>query len=159
MATFGHLAAGIALSRYAGGTSTRLRDASLLAIAASLPDVDFVLPGGHRELTHSVGFALIVGAGVAAGLIALRTTHAVRLGLLSTAAVISHVLLDVLTAAEPVPAAWPLWQQELHLPFRLLPATPPNESLLSPMGALQFVGELAWSGVLVAWGLWRASRD
>lgn len=75
------------------------------AVAACLPDLDF-LWGRHNMETHSVGFALLVGA--TAGL----WTRSLRLGAAMTLAVATHVVFDWLGSDDSPPigvmAWWPL---------------------------------------------------
>jgi inner membrane protein len=74
------------------------------AVAACLPDIDFAW-GRHNMETHSVGFALIVGAGVYAW---KRST---RLALACALAVCTHALFDWLGSDDVAPlgvmALWP----------------------------------------------------
>lgn len=108
------------------GRSRPGRDLLLCAVAACLPDLDF-LWGRHNLETHSVGFALLVGVGVSAwgilrrrkaGCAAVRTDsarYAVRLGAASALAVASHVLFDWLGSDDAPPigvlALWPVTRE------------------------------------------------
>lgn len=114
----GGLLVGILLSRR-GGSSDSPSTARILrrkacpktrlywwtAIAASLPDLDF-LWGRHNMETHSLGFALLVGVGV------LVWSRSRWLALASTLAVGTHVLFDWLGSDDFPPlgvmALWPL---------------------------------------------------
>ena len=73
--------------------------------AACLPDVDF-LWGRHNMETHSIGFAVLVGAAV------FLWRRSVRLAVACVAAVICHVAFDWLGSEDSPPlgvmALWPL---------------------------------------------------
>src|SRR5262245_31157157 len=70
MASLGHVAIGMAASRYRDGTASLLwRSAFLWASLSMLPDadviglplgVDYAAPWGHRGATHSLLFAVVV---------------------------------------------------------------------------------------------------
>jgi membrane-bound metal-dependent hydrolase YbcI (DUF457 family) len=83
----------------------RANSLTMCAIAACLPDLDF-LWGRHNMETHSVGFALLIGVAVFAW------TRSTRLGFGCALAVISHVLFDWLGSDDTPPlgvmALWPL---------------------------------------------------
>ena len=95
-----------------GGVGAR-RSVSLLrdplpifcAVAACLPDLDF-LWGRHNMETHSLGFALAIGA------VAFAWKRDGRLAAAVTLAVASHVLFDWLGSDDSPPlgvmALWPL---------------------------------------------------
>ncbi|HUE85665.1 MAG TPA: metal-dependent hydrolase [Vicinamibacterales bacterium] len=74
------------------------------ALAACLPDVDFAW-GRHNMETHSVGFALGLGAAT------LAWRRSARVGLAGTLAVGTHVLFDWLGSDDSPPlgvmALWP----------------------------------------------------
>ncbi|WP_262176830.1 metal-dependent hydrolase [Haloarcula laminariae] len=83
---------------------------------ATLPDVDQRLPGvAHRGVTHTLGFALAVGAAVAAVGVSLGPTAgfgtAVEVGavgfVVGTAAIVSHLLADAITPMGITPF-WPV---------------------------------------------------
>jgi len=81
---------------------------------ASLPDVDQRLPGvQHRGVTHTVGFALVVGAAVGSigwllGADAGARAESAAVGFaVGATAIASHLLADVLTPMGVTPF-WPL---------------------------------------------------
>jgi len=81
---------------------------------ASLPDVDQRLPGvQHRGVTHTVGFALVVGAAVGSigwllGADAGARVESAAVGFaVGATAIASHLLADVLTPMGVTPF-WPL---------------------------------------------------
>jgi membrane-bound metal-dependent hydrolase YbcI (DUF457 family) len=93
------------------------RTAALFATLGMLPDLDLLVDGHHRTLTHGLGSAVVVGVIVA---IVARQG---RLGLASAAAYASHILLDWLGSDTSPPigvmALWPFsrdyHQSDLHL--------------------------------------------
>jgi inner membrane protein len=108
----GHALAGIAVGALiAGRPGWRLL--AVTAVAAALPDVDFLLPLRHRGPFHSVGAAAMA---FAAALILLSTASPVTRRWRTAAAVglayASHTLLDWLGADTSTPrglmALWPL---------------------------------------------------
>ena len=85
----------------------------LCAIAAALPDVDFLLPLRHRGPSHSIGAALLIGIAVLAGLrLWRRNGDSVRVAAAVAVAYATHVLLDWLGADSSPPrglmALWPM---------------------------------------------------
>lgn len=72
------------------------------AVAACLPDADALVGLPHRGPTHTLGFALAMGAaaGLAAALSGLRPRSAM-IGLIGAGIVWSHPLLDLLTGGGP----------------------------------------------------------
>jgi inner membrane protein len=96
------------------------------AILAAAPDLDLLVPGAHRTMTHSVAAALlvtIVAAGVTrwvTGKIDWRTT------LLCGAAYGSHLLLDWLGADPYAPSGiqllWPIRRWFIS-PWTIFPGT------------------------------------
>ena len=148
MATIGHVAAGIALGRISGDRPSGLLAITVL-VAALLPDIDFLLRIDHRGPTHSIGLALAAGASAYAGFRVLGRSDPAGAGILSACAVLSHILLDMLTAHQPVAALWPLTRAELSLESTWLPAAPTDAALFTGRGALLLVAELAWSTALI----------
>jgi inner membrane protein len=150
VATFGHIAAGLAVAR--AGTSGPSRLAVFaIVIAAVLPDVDLLLDVNHRGPTHSLGFATFVGIAAYALMRARAEPAAITIGVLCGLATVTHIVLDLLTAPSPVAVFWPLTSREFVLAEPLLPATPTDEALLTRRGLALVAGELAWSiGILLA---------
>ena len=158
MATFGHIAAGAALAR-AGGTGRDWVVIGTLVIAALAPDVDLIVGSNHRGPTHSVGFAVLTAGVCAAMMSAIRHPRAMAIGGLAGAAVVTHIVLDLLTAHSPVAALWPLATREFALPFLVLPAAPTDEALFTTRGMLLVGAELAWSMALVVGAGWRRDHS
>lgn len=159
MATIGHLAAGVALSRATGDRWPTVATLAVIAAAAA-PDLDLLLDLNHRGPTHSVGFAATLGLAYYLVARALRFPLAGRLGLLAALAVVSHIALDLATAHAPVAALWPFSRREFTLPFLLLPSAPTDDDLLSQRGVILLFAELAWSTTAIIIGyLVGASRS
>ena len=151
MATVGHLAAGVALSRASGHRGSPV--VALALVAASVaPDLDLLLGINHRGPTHSVGFAAMVGVAAFLAFRLLRDDAAVQIGLLAAAAVGIHILLDLLTAHSPVSIFWPLSRREFVLPVVLLPSAPTGEVLFTLRGLAALAAELAWAAALILVG-------
>jgi inner membrane protein len=148
VATFGHIAAGLAIGQ-AGATRPGWVATLAIVVAAILPDVDLLLDVNHRGPTHSIGFAALVGL-VAFGVLRIRGERsAVVIGVLCALATLSHVVLDLLTAPSPVAVFWPLSGREFGLSEPPLPAAPTDESLLTVRGLALVAGEAAWSVAVV----------
>lgn len=132
MASIGHLAAGAAIGAvYSQQVGARPRVAILsFAALALLPDLDLVTgflgvfpntPLAHRGITHSVFFALALGA--LAGFLVRETPHKRFLtGLCVFAALASHGLLDTMSRLGNGPMLfWPLTQAQYEFPWRPIP--------------------------------------
>lgn len=127
-----------------------------LVFASVAPDFDFFLGINHRGPTHSLGFAL--GLGLLVGLVMQLVHHrrAALIGALAALAVVTHILLDLLTAHAPVAALWPLSRREYALPFLVLPMAPTGDDLVSTRGLLLVGAELAWSVAIIVLAGWRS---
>lgn len=154
MASIGHVALGMALGRLEGSGRPLKRLAggmALFAALAMLPDADalsfklgipYEAPWGHRGATHSVAFALVVALAVAGVTRALKG-RALRMGLFTFAAVVSHPLLDALTdGGLGVALAWPFSDARFFLPWRPLPVAPIGRGMLSARGVAVMMVEL-----------------
>lgn len=102
-----------------------------LLIVASLPDIDYLIPGlrvQHTNLflriTHSFFGALLIPSCTILGLWLLgnRGRNYNLKSLQVILAGISHLLLDLLTGVSPLPLLYPLSTQPFKLPFGLLPS-------------------------------------
>jgi len=83
--------------------------ASLIAL---LPDIDALLIGVHRSMSHSLVLVLAV-CGIALLLIRALKPRLLRLGLLATLGLLSHLLLDLFTTYTPI--FWPLVSWSLFI--------------------------------------------
>ena len=108
-----------------------LPDADVLPLALGLPDVGLF---GHRGLTHTLLFALLVA--VVAGLLAKRMGlrplyHAFFVFLV----VGSHGPLDSLTDhSRGVPMLWPFYGQPIAMPWRPIPVAPTGLEFVTARG-------------------------
>lgn len=168
MASVGHVIVGLAAGRLWAGPeakTSRLVGAMMGFSALSLaPDADviafvFDIPYadafGHRGASHSVVFALAVGALV--GLLTrLRGGEgALRLAALSAAVVGSHPLLDAMTTGGlGVAWAWPWSTERAFLPWRPIPVSPIGAGFVSARGLKVAVTEVAQLAPLWLWALW-----
>jgi inner membrane protein len=146
MASFGHIAVGLALGRLGTRRTTlRRRVAAMGALAAlaMLPDADVVAfalripyaaPWGHRGASHSLVFAVGVSLMVALGTRVARGP-ALKVGLLTLAAVGSHGVLDAMTTGGLGAALlWPFTSARYFLPVRPIPVAPIGVGMLSARG-------------------------
>ena len=146
MATLGHVAVGVVAARWRASRRGGLPlPVAMLALSALslLPDADFIAfhlgipyshPLGHRGMTHSLAFALLVG--LAVGLVLrLCVRPAFADALLVTVVVASHGVLDALTTGGlGVEFFWPFDPQRFFLPWRFIPVAPLGARMLSARG-------------------------
>ena len=142
----------IGLSLGSGLVSTRLLVAGV--VASILPDADviafhFGIPYGsalgHRGLSHSIAFALIVGL---SGAWASRALHAKAWTAFAFlfVATVSHGVLDSLTdGGQGIAFLWPLSAERFFAPFRVIEVSPIGVSrFLSARGVTVLVSEMTW---------------
>jgi inner membrane protein len=127
----------------------------LAGVAASvLPDLDVigfklgVAYGhelGHRGFSHSLAFALAVGALAAAAAPWLRAGRWAAL-LFVALACASHGLLDMLTnGGKGIALLWPLTDERLFLPRPVIEVSPLSlERFFGPAGLRVLASELRW---------------
>jgi inner membrane protein len=172
MAVYLHFAPALALAVAAGSRTISWRLALVGAFCAVLPDIDLALYAlhidtyggtyGHRGFTHSLGFALILGAMAAAGTGPGWRTRGIA-ALFIFLCVASHPLLDGLMDRGICNAwFWPLDGVRYCLPWRPIPLQG-----IPLFGWSRLKLELAWIGVpllvlanggmLVRWW-WRVRR-
>jgi inner membrane protein len=146
MATLGHVAAGVVAARWLdsrpGAPPVPLSMLGLSALSV-LPDADFVAfmvgipyanPFGHRGMTHSLLFAVLVGALVAIGL-RLRRRPVLLDALLATLVVASHGVLDAMTTGGlGVEFFWPVDTRRYFLPWEFIPVAPLGAGMLTARG-------------------------
>lgn len=134
MSLLGHVAIGVATARLltpAGQPSKTLSTRMVILTALALvPDIDFLLHGiapwadllAHRGPTHSFAFALVVGASIAAAIRAWVGRDPVVSGLVATAVVASHGVLDYVgDSSLGVALLWPFSDARLLAPWHILP--------------------------------------
>ena len=157
MATFGHLASGLACSRLvglAGRQPASPVEAAIITVAGELPDVDLLLPVRHRGRTHSLAFAGAVAACLFLARARRDPRRGLAMGLAGGLAAASHGVLDVATGESGARLRWPLGSRRVTLPNAFLPATPIGSDLFTPAGALRVLGEASWAGPLAIIGAW-----
>jgi inner membrane protein len=164
MASLGHVAVGLAAARTHGeGQRPHWRSAVAWSALSMLPDADVIGfslgvryedPWGHRGATHSLAFALIVGAVV--GLIAGRFKLGPSLprrssekgverrwALFATVVLATHPLLDTLTDGGLGCALfWPFDLTRYFSPWRPIQVAPIGLAFLSPYGAIVAMSEI-----------------
>ena len=181
IAGFGHVAVGLVSGRLHAQSSGRRLWVCLVtfALLAMLPDFD-VFPvelgvpdegmWGHRGVSHTPAFALLVGLAVALVMRA-RDRHPWRLGLAVALVVASHGVLDALAqGGRGMMFFWPLHTEPLHFPWRPIPDAPRGLAFFSRVGMHNLAIELVYFvpfSLHALWprGLWaqlrrrRAARD
>ena len=146
MATLGHVAVGVVAARWRssrpGAPPLATSMIGLVALSV-LPDADFLAfrlgipysnPYGHRGMTHSLLFAVLVGLVVALG---LRSRRRPVLGdaLLTTLVVASHGVLDAFTTGGlGIEFLWPFDTDRFFAPWRFIPVAPLGARMLSARG-------------------------
>lgn len=170
MASFGHVAVGMALGRAWAASGDRVRAVKAMAsfsALALLPDLDVVAfafgipysaPFGHRGATHSLAFAIATTVVVH---LVTRDRVATFCALLSVG---SHGLLDALTDGGLGAAlAWPFSDHRIFFPWQPLPVAPIGAGMLSIHGARVMLVELAVFSPFLIFALWprteRSPRD
>lgn len=136
----------------AGAAAAVLPDLDVLAFAAGIPYADAF---GHRGATHSVMFALMVGAIGACLARALRGDRWQAFAWL-TACTLSHPLLDALTnGGLGVALLWPWEHARLFAPWRPVQVSPIGAGFFSARGLGVLLSEARW--ILVPAALMSAS--
>ena len=152
MASLGHVAVGMAAARIdEEGHRPSWRSTVAWSALSMLPDIDVIGfslgvryedPWGHRGVTHSFAFAVIVG--VAAGLVACRFQRpALRTALFAIAVLATHPILDTMTDGGLGCALfWPFDLTRYFAPWRPIQVAPIGLAFLSPYGAIVAMSEL-----------------
>jgi inner membrane protein len=120
---------------------------------------------GHRGLTHSILFALLVACG---GALAHKRLHARATSALAFlfVAAVSHGVLDSFTnGGRGIAFLWPFSSERFFAPYRMIEVSPIGAAgLFTQRGANVLLSELLWVWLpcailaLSLWGL-RRSRD
>ncbi|MGV8868086.1 MAG: metal-dependent hydrolase [Janthinobacterium svalbardensis] len=144
------LAVGLALGRKAipwrllviGITAAMLPDADVLAFHFGVP---YAHQLGHRGMTHSLVFALLLAmlAWIFAKQLASSQKHAFSFMFFATA---SHALLDMLTnGGLGVALIWPISDERLFFPLRVIEVSPLSiRRFFSSTGVRVLLSELQW---------------
>jgi inner membrane protein len=170
VASLGHIVVGMAAARaYAGQATPRRPTAAAMLFWAALsflPDADVIGfplgvrygdPWGHRGATHSLVFAIALGAVV--GLAAPRFGRPMmRTGVLAALVVASHALLDTLTdGGLGCALLWPFDLARYFAPWTPLPVSPIGLGYLSPYGLYVAAVEMVLFVPLLVYALKRPS--
>ncbi len=152
MASFGHVAVGIAAARAYDG-AFRWKTMVALSAFSLLPDLDVIAfrfgvpysaPFGHRGATHSVMFAVL--AAVSTWVVTRKPKDVLTMFLV----VLSHPLLDSLTdGGLGVALWWPFSNERVFAPWTPIPVAPIGQGMLSARGAYVMVVEAAVSLPLI----------
>lgn len=167
MASIGHIAIGMAASRfYRRGQLTRwsfFGSMVMWSFLSMLPDGDvlgfrfgiqYADTWGHRGATHSIAFSLFLGAltGVVAKLLGL---NAKRTAWIAGAVFVSHPLLDMLTDGGLGCALfWPFSAQRYFAPWSPIPVAPIGPQFFSNAGLWVALTELVLFAPVFAYALW-----
>jgi inner membrane protein len=128
----------------------------LTAACAMLPDADAIgfafgvryeSMWGHRGLTHSIAFALLVGFVVGMFAFGKRSTGAGKLQLVLyfTLVTLSHPLLDALTnGGRGVALLAPFSAERYFFPFRPIEVSPIGMQFFSERGLAALLSEVIW---------------
>jgi len=145
----------------AGVAASVLPDLDVVAFRLGIP---YVSPFGHRGLTHSLGFALLLGLAAAVFAPVLRSPKRWCFGFVFLAA-FSHPLLDAFTnGGRGVALLWPFTDQRFFAPVRPIQVAPLSPwAFLGPWGCRVLASELAWVWLPVgcavgAVAVWRKLR-
>lgn len=153
MSMLGHVAVGVATARLitpAGESRLLGTRMVLLAGLALLPDVDFLMHAvapsvgafAHRGASHSFAFAMLVGAGIAVAIAPRGGRRAVGWGLLVSALLASHGVLDSLGESDlGVALLWPISDARFLAPWHFLPNPPSWPGLVSALGLMSLAFE------------------
>lgn len=139
-----------------------------LSALSLLPDADFIAfkvgipyphPFGHRGMTHSLLFAVLIGLLVALGL-RLRRRPVLLDAALATFVVATHGVLDAMTTGGlGVEFFWPLDTHRYFLPWRFIPVAPLGARMLSTRGLSVLLTEVVLFLPAWAYAFWpRALR-
>lgn len=153
MASLLHVAVGLAAGRVLARRRAWLTLVGMAALSM-LPDADVVsfrigIPYahtfGHRGATHSLAFALSLGAVASAAAMAQGQGRwaAARVGALVGAVVASHPVLDAMTTGGlGVALWWPMSADRVFFGWRPIPVAPLGADMVSRRGAAVLAAEL-----------------
>ena len=165
MASFGHVAIGMACGRaYSDDPAIAKKAALTFAVISLLPDADAVgfLIGipyndslGHRGATHSILFALFVG--LASYVYASRRKLPVnRTAAFVTLIALSHPVLDTMTYGGGLGCAllWPFSDERFWAPIRFIPVAPIGLAILSDRGVQVICTEVLMFAPFWLYAIW-----
>jgi inner membrane protein len=165
VASFAHVAVGLAMARLHAGATPIRSPAPLIAFSllALSPDADVIIvalgcadsgASGHRGASHSLLTATIFG--LAASLFALRLRwRALRTGITVALAVASHGVLDAFgEGGRGIPLLWPFSDERFFAPWRMLPDAPRGLQFLTMNGFAGAAREFLIFLPLTAFAFW-----
>ena len=155
MASFGHIAVGMAAGRFYVGPNAPWRDRVdamvRLSVLSLLPDLDAIgfvfgvpygAPFGHRGASHALVTSVVIGA-LAAAVTAAAGGRWRRALVLATVTAASHGLLDALTdGGHGVALGWPFDARRMFAPWRPIPVAPIGAGMLSARGRFVVLWEV-----------------
>jgi inner membrane protein len=170
MASIGHLAVGVSAARLyrEDVPDQRASLASMLFWSALsfLPDADvigfslgirYADEWGHRGASHSLMFAVVVGAAVGA-VAPVFKRPAWRTAITAILVITSHPLLDTLTnGGLGIALYWPFDHTRYFAPWRPIPVSPIGLGFFSPYGMFVALVEIVVFSPLFWFGLTRRS--
>lgn len=124
-----------------GVVASVVPDLDVLAFKFGIPYASVI---GHRGLTHSVLFALVIAF---LGIFAYRAFHASRLKTFAFLFVVtvSHAILDACTnGGLGVALLWPLFSERFFAPWQVIQVSPIGTHFFSEKGATVILSELLW---------------
>ena len=150
----------------------RTRFIVLTALCAILPDADVVSFFlrveygnflGHRGITHSILFAIVVGWAVSLFCFRGSEISSWKLALYFSAATVSHPLLDMLTnGGLGVALLAPFSNERFFFPWRPIAVSPIGMGFFSERGLAVAVSELVWiwlPGIAITTMLWLSFKS
>jgi inner membrane protein len=163
---FSHAIFASALGTTFRSTSRPARFWILTSLCAMLPDADVISFAfgirygsmfGHRGITHSVAFALLVGL-VISVFFTGRKIAKWKLVLYFALVTVSHPLLDMLTNGGPgVALLAPFSAQRFYFPWRPIEVSPIGMNFFSERGLPVIMSEVLWiwvPSVLIVTIIW-----
>jgi inner membrane protein len=164
VASLGHVAIGLFAAELAQLTRPQpsrvyyWRDVVRYSALALLPDADVLAFGfgipyahdfGHRGASHSLSFAIVIGA------LVFVLTRAKPVALLAGAVVATHGPLDMLTdGGLGVALFWPIDSQRYFFPWTPIPVAPIGAGMISARGLYVVITELIYFSPLLLAVLW-----
>lgn len=171
MASLGHVAVGMALGQaWAPGVRLGHRVAAMgfFSVLALLPDADavgfrfgvrYADEWGHRGASHSLFFATLAAATLAAFIGRAAGSRSRRLFLFAWGALVSHGVLDALTDGGLGAALlWPWSTRRFFFPVQPLPVAPIGLGMLSSRGLFVLGAEALAFSPLLLYALWPRRR-
>lgn len=167
MPSIGHIAVGIAASRFSRKNArtvwTPIGAAVVWSAISLLPDVDVVgfrlgiryeATWGHRGATHSLAFALIVATAVYV-FARLARFRAFKTAMIALVVVASHAVLDAFTdGGYGCALLWPFSNARIFAPWTPIPVAPMGRNYFSREGLTVAGMELVLSLPVLAYAFW-----